>query len=96
MLVAMDSCFGLIGPHQHGIANTQAQAHITSPILDNSDKPFLSQEKKQMINYQQCSKILTLIFTPLSVLESTLIYVLLSILKNRDANISSHNKVLSY
>ena len=94
MLAAMDSCFGLIGPHQHGIANTQAQAHITSPILDNSDKPFLSQEKKQMINYQQCSKILTLIFTPLSVLEST--FVLLSILKNRDANISCHKKVLSY
>ena len=25
MLAAVDSCFGLIGPHQHGTANKQAQ-----------------------------------------------------------------------
>ena len=25
MLAAVDSCFGLIGPHQHGTTNKQAQ-----------------------------------------------------------------------
>ena len=38
MLAAMDSCFGLFGPHQHGIDNKQAQVPTEDKNFNTNTK----------------------------------------------------------